>query len=65
LATNRPELTAFYMTPSIFTSFTLPNGQVIKNRLVKAAMEENLEENLATCEHLPGIELKRLFKAWA
>jgi 2,4-dienoyl-CoA reductase-like NADH-dependent reductase (Old Yellow Enzyme family) len=49
------------MTSSIFTSFTLPNGQIIKNRLVKAAMEENL----ATFEHLPGDELKRLYKSWA
>lgn len=48
------------MTASIFTAYTLPNGQVLKNRLVKAAMEENL----ATVEHLPGIELKRLYKAW-
>ena len=49
------------MTASIFTAFTLPNGQVIKNRLVKAAMEENL----ANAEHLPGSVLKRLYKAWA
>ena len=49
------------MTSSIFTSFTLPNGQVIKNRLVKAAMEENL----ANVEHLPDTVLKRLYKAWA
>jgi 2,4-dienoyl-CoA reductase-like NADH-dependent reductase (Old Yellow Enzyme family) len=49
------------MTSSIFTSFTLPNGQVLKNRLVKAAMEENL----ATSEHLPGNELRCLYKAWA
>jgi 2,4-dienoyl-CoA reductase-like NADH-dependent reductase (Old Yellow Enzyme family) len=49
------------MTASIFTLFTLPNGQVLKNRLVKAAMEENL----ATSEHLPGDDLKRLYKAWA
>ena len=49
------------MTASIFTSFTLPNGQVLKNRLVKAAMEENL----ATSEYLPGTELKRLYQAWA
>jgi len=49
------------MTASIFTSFTLPNGQVLKNRLVKAAMEENL----ATFEHLPGSELQQLYKAWA
>ena len=49
------------MTSLIFSSFTLPNGQVLKNRLVKAAMEENL----ATWEHLPGDELKCLYKAWA
>lgn len=49
------------MTDSIFTSFNLPNGQVLKNRLVKAAMEENL----ATSENLPGTELKRLYQAWA
>jgi 2,4-dienoyl-CoA reductase-like NADH-dependent reductase (Old Yellow Enzyme family) len=49
------------MTSLIFTPFTLPNGQIIKNRLVKAAMEENL----ATFEHLPGDELKRLYKSWA
>ena len=49
------------MTSSIFTSFTLPNGQIIKNRLVKAAMEENL----ATIKHLPGYELKRLYTSWA
>jgi 2,4-dienoyl-CoA reductase-like NADH-dependent reductase (Old Yellow Enzyme family) len=49
------------MTSSIFSSFILPNGQVLKNRLVKAAMEENL----ATFEHLPGDELKCLYKAWA
>jgi 2,4-dienoyl-CoA reductase-like NADH-dependent reductase (Old Yellow Enzyme family) len=49
------------MTSSIFSSFTLPNGQKLKNRLVKAAMEENL----ATVEHLPGMSLKRLYKKWA
>ncbi|MFT7412693.1 MAG: 2,4-dienoyl-CoA reductase-like NADH-dependent reductase (Old Yellow Enzyme family) [Paraglaciecola sp.] len=49
------------MTSPIFTSFTLPNGQLLKNRLVKAAMEENL----ATFEHLPGDALKCLYKAWA
>lgn len=49
------------MTSSVFTSFILPNGQVLKNRLVKAAMEENL----ATIEHLPGNELKQLYKAWS
>lgn len=49
------------MASSIFTSFTLPNGQILKNCLVKAAMEENL----VTFEHLPEDELKCLYKAWA
>ncbi|MFT5923830.1 MAG: 2,4-dienoyl-CoA reductase-like NADH-dependent reductase (Old Yellow Enzyme family) [Paraglaciecola sp.] len=59
--TNYAALAVSHMTSSIFTPFTLPNGQVLKNRLVKAAMEENL----ATSEHLPGTELKRLYKVWA
>lgn len=29
---------------SVFTSVTLPSGLVLKNRLVKAAMEENLAD---------------------
>ena len=49
------------MTSTLFTYFTLANGQKLKNRMVKAAMEENL----ATVEHLPGEELKRLYKTWA
>lgn len=48
-------------TQSVFTSFQLPCGDTLKNRLVKAAMEENL----ATDEQLPGRELKRLYFAWA
>lgn len=49
------------MTTSVFSSFTFPNGQALKNRLVKAAMEENL----ATVEHLPGQALHQLYKTWA
>jgi 2,4-dienoyl-CoA reductase-like NADH-dependent reductase (Old Yellow Enzyme family) len=49
------------MPSTLFTSFTLPNGQRLKNRLVKAAMEENL----ADAAHLPGAELKQLYKTWA
>lgn len=45
----------------IFSSFTLPNGTELKNRLVKAAMEENL----ATAEQLPGEALFNLYDAWA
>ena len=49
------------MSSNLFTSYTLPNGQVLKNRLVKAAMEENL----ATAEQLPGESLFNLYQAWA
>lgn len=44
-----------------FTSCTLPNGQVLKNRITKAAMEENL----AAPFHLPGDALFNLYSAWA
>lgn len=46
---------------SVFTPLQLPCGDTLKNRLVKAAMEENL----ATDEQLPGRELRRLYYAWA
>lgn len=49
------------MSDTLFTAFTLPNGQVIKNRLVKAAMEENL----ADASQLPGEALMNLYQAWA
>lgn len=45
----------------LFSSFTLPSGAKLKNRLVKAAMEENL----ATVEQLPGDALFNLYDAWA
>ncbi|MFC3094007.1 NADH:flavin oxidoreductase/NADH oxidase family protein [Alteromonas sediminis] len=44
-----------------FQSFTLPCGKVVKNRLVKAAMEENLAED----NQLPGQQLFTLYHAWA
>lgn len=44
-----------------FTPCTLPNGQVLKNRIAKAAMEENL----AAPFHLPGDALFNLYSAWA
>lgn len=44
----------------LFTSITLPCGQTIKNRAVKAAMEENM----ADANHYPSTELKRLYAAW-
>ncbi|WP_419811070.1 NADH:flavin oxidoreductase/NADH oxidase family protein [Bacterioplanoides sp.] len=49
------------MTHQAFTSFTLPCGQTIKNRITKAAMEENM----ATSGQLPGDELFRLYERWA
>lgn len=45
----------------VFNSFTFPNSTTIKNRLVKAAMEENMsDENL-----LPSNELINLYGQWA
>lgn len=49
------------MTENVFSQFTLPNGNSLKNRLVKAAMEENL----ATAEQFPGTALFNLYEAWA
>lgn len=49
------------MSSNVFTPFTLPNGQTIKNRLAKAAMEENM----ARANQLPGDALFRLYRAWA
>ena len=46
---------------SAFTSVTLPSGLVLKNRLVKAAMEENLAEADLT----PSQVLKNCYNAWA
>lgn len=44
----------------IFTTLTLPNGVILPNRLVKAAMEENLSnENLE-----PDSALWNLYEAW-
>jgi 2,4-dienoyl-CoA reductase-like NADH-dependent reductase (Old Yellow Enzyme family) len=45
----------------LFEPITLPCGQTIKNRAVKAAMEENM----ADANHYPSAELKRLYQAWA
>lgn len=46
---------------NIFTPLTLPNGQIVINRLCKAAMEENMAE----AGQLPGTALFNLYKAWA
>nr|WP_297347612.1 NADH:flavin oxidoreductase/NADH oxidase family protein [uncultured Glaciecola sp.] len=44
-----------------FTPLILPNGLAIKNRFVKAAMEENMSEGY----QLPGTALENLYAAWA
>lgn len=46
---------------SAFTSFTLPCGLQVKNRLVKASMEENL----ANEQQLPDAALNNLYENWA
>ena len=43
---------------SVFTSVTLPSGLVLKNRLVKAAMEENL----ADADLTPSQVLKNCYR---
>ncbi len=49
------------MTSSVFNQITLESGLTLKNRLVKAAMEENM----AAAMQLPSTELMRLYKTWA
>ncbi|MBP1124083.1 MULTISPECIES: NADH:flavin oxidoreductase/NADH oxidase family protein [Pseudomonas] len=46
---------------SPFEPLQLPNGQVIANRIAKAAMEENM----ADARQAPSRQLKQLYKAWA
>ena len=46
---------------NVFSPFTLPNGNQLKNRLVKAAMEENL----ANQYQLPDGALLQLYSTWA
>lgn len=45
---------------SLFSPLTLLNGGVIKNRIAKAAMEENM----ADADHAPSDQLIRLYRAW-
>ena len=42
----------------LFQPLTLPSGQVIPNRIAKAAMEENM----ADARHLPGAALLGLYR---
>ncbi len=46
---------------SPFEPLHLPNGQIIANRIAKAAMEENM----ADLNQAPSRALKQLYKAWA
>ncbi len=46
---------------TLFEPLRLPNGQVIRNRIAKAAMEENL----ADADHAPGDTLLQLYRRWA
>ena len=46
---------------SPFESLQLPNGQVIANRIAKAAMDENM----ADLHQAPSKALKQLYKTWA
>lgn len=45
----------------VFTEFKLPNGQCIKNRIVKAAMEENMSDEALQ----PSEALINLYQKWA
>jgi 2,4-dienoyl-CoA reductase-like NADH-dependent reductase (Old Yellow Enzyme family) len=49
------------MLPDLFAPLLLPNGQIVPNRLGKAAMEENM----AAPGQLPGRALWNLYSAWA
>lgn len=44
---------------SPFEALQLPNGQVLPNRIAKAAMEENMADG----NQAPSRELKQLYKA--
>lgn len=46
---------------NVFDTLLLPNGSTLKNRIAKAAMEENM----ADTEHAPSQALMRLYQAWA
>ncbi|MGV0748426.1 NADH:flavin oxidoreductase/NADH oxidase family protein [Mycolicibacter minnesotensis] len=49
------------MPATVFTPLRLPNGTVIENRLIKAAMEENM----AVAGQLPDEALFRLYRRWS
>ena len=46
---------------SLFIPLKLPNGTTIRNRIAKAAMEENMADD----DHAPSEALIRIYRAWA
>ncbi|WP_248730457.1 NADH:flavin oxidoreductase/NADH oxidase family protein [Pseudomonas sp. MWU13-2517] len=46
---------------NLFHPLILPNGSTLKNRIAKAAMEENM----ADAHQAPSADLMRLYQAWA
>ncbi|WP_409310290.1 NADH:flavin oxidoreductase/NADH oxidase family protein [Pseudomonas putida] len=46
---------------NVFDTLMLPNGSTVKNRIAKAAMEENM----ADAHQAPSEALMRLYQAWA
>ena len=46
---------------ALFSTLVLPNGNEIKNRIGKAAMEENM----ADADQAPSEQLYRLYDSWA
>lgn len=55
------QLSSTSSTQNAFSEFTLPCGLTLKNRLVKASMEENL----ANAQQLPDQALNNLYSKWA
>lgn len=49
------------MSDNLFTTLTLPNGQVLPNRIAKAAMEEHLSGTA----QLPDSRLITLYRTWS
>ena len=45
----------------LFEPMTLPSGEVLPNRIAKAAMEENM----ADADQLPGTALRTLYERWS
>ena len=48
-------------TPALHDPLVLPNGQTLKNRIAKAAMEEALAEP----GQVPGVGSQQLYRRWA